>query len=192
MHTSRPVLSLLILFGIIGAVETASAQGVGLIPAVPSGGTPSGGVPLTISGRIVKENGDPLPGVQMAGMLQTETMGGMGAGVQLPVVKPFAGIPKACFADGAAVTTDTNGRYTYRTTFLPDVQMNVRGDKCASIRDRLTAANATVIPVIGQPLTQQYNFEKATGPLPSNLPMVNPNIKTTPKTSIGGTPQLKQ
>jgi hypothetical protein len=191
MRMFKPVLGLLILSGVVGAMlETASAQGFGIPRPAPGSTT---GIPLTVTGRIVKENGDPLPGVQMAGSLQTETMGGMGAGVPLPVVKPFVGIPKACFTDGATVTTDANGRYTYRTTFLPDAQINIRGDRCSTLRDRLTPANAAVVPSLSQPLMQQYNFEKATGPLPNNLPTVNSNVKAAPKAPpIGGAlPQLK-
>lgn len=192
MHMFKPVFSLLILAGIVGStLGTAVAQQFGI--PIPTGPAAPGGVPIVITGRIVKENGDPLPGVQMAGMLQTETMGGMGAGPQLPVAKPFSGIPKACFTDGATVTTDANGRYTYRAMFLPEARANIRGDKCASLQGRLTAANATVVPWISQPLTQQYDFEKATGPLPTKMPNINPNIKVTPKAPAGIAPlQLKQ
>lgn len=186
MRMFKPVLGVLIFSGAVGVgVETAIAQGFGF-PTPGPAPAPSG-VPITVTGRIVKENGDPLPGVQMAGMLQTESMMG-GMGPALPVSKPFSGIPKACFGDGATATTDADGRYNYRTTFLPDATINMRGDKCSTLRDRLTAANATVVPWMSQPLMQQYNFERATGPLPAKLPMVNPGVKAPPKTPPGGTP----
>ena len=185
MRMFKPVFGLLIFFGAVGgAFETAIGQGFGLPTPPPASAS---GVPIAVTGRIVKENGDPLPGVQMAGMLQTESMMG-GMGPALPVSKPFSGIPKVCFTDGATATTDAEGRYTYRTTFLPDAQINVRGDKCSTLRNRLTAANATVVPWMSQPLMQQYNFERATGPLPARMPTVNPGVNAPPKAPLGGTP----
>lgn len=186
MRMFKPVLGVLLFSGAVGVgVETAIAQGFGF-PTPGPAPAPSG-VPIAVTGRIVKENGDPLPGVQMAGMLQTESMMG-GMGPALPVSKPFSSVPSVCFSGGATATTDAEGRYTYRTTFLPDAQINVRGDKCSTLRSRLTAANATVVPWLSQPLMQQYDFVRATGALPARLPTVNPGVKAKPKAPLGGAP----
>ncbi|HKQ30075.1 MAG TPA: hypothetical protein VJS66_02210 [Burkholderiales bacterium] len=188
MHTIKPFIALLAL-SCAGIGASAFAQ----FPGIPS--IPQVTVPITISGRIVKEDGDPLVGLKLIPAIQSEG-GSMPAMPSFPVAKLFGPIPSKCFQQHgtATATTDGSGRYTFTAQFLPNIEINMQHDKCSSLRNQLTAANVTIMADPGQPEVYQYEFRKATGPLPTKaLPVKgNIDIDATPKTPGGFVPQMKK
>jgi hypothetical protein len=120
------------------------------------------GIPVTVSGRVVNENGQPLAGIKM---MITPTQEGI---VPIPVPKPFEGIPNACFdfaatpGFGPSVSTDANGRYSYNFTFLPEAQWNPTSpnERCSQFRNRLTSLNSRMVPSPFE--NPSYSFERGT------------------------------
>lgn len=152
--------------------QAQSPFGVTLPPEVSGPSTP-----VTVTGRVVTEDGQPVANVAF---MIPPTPGRMG----LPQVMLFQGVPAKCFTfdGGGEVRTDSTGRYRFTARFHPQVEVGTR--KCSEYRSRMTRANLNLVPLPDG----GHEFRVATGPLPmprANVPAagLKPQ-KTLPKGSF--------
>lgn len=140
-------------------LHVAALVPLSLAPAVHaqfgSASPPGPATPVTITGRIVTEDGRPVPGVQFMVPPHPGSMG-------LPEVTLFRGVPGKCFSyDPGTPVTDTQGRYRLAARFHPEVESG--RNRCASYAARLRRENLNLIPLP----SGAYQFQAATGPLPA-------------------------
>lgn len=146
------------------------------LPPLGSAG-PSYGGPretITISGRIVTDDGTPVPGIELWVPISDGPLG-------LPVRRPFRGMSSLCFDNfRGSFTTDEMGRYRFTVDFLLEARSGLIGDQlCHQQRNNMTQANLNVVPSPFGERNRDYTLRVATGPLPSR-PLATPSLREDP------------
>ncbi|KAA3626861.1 MAG: hypothetical protein DWQ09_14845 [Proteobacteria bacterium] len=145
---------------------------------------------ITISGRVVTDDGTPVSGIELGVPISGGLLG-------LPVRRPFRGMSSMCFDNfRGSFTTDEMGRYSFTVDYLPEAPSGLGGDeRCHQQRSRMTQNNINVIPSPFGPINSNYTLRVATGPLPTR-PLPTPTLLQNPnparRTPGGFAPSLSR